>query len=100
MAIRIEEVIGSLKKSPRHRDRVEHVEILSSQDPIYGKLRKDFPANIRNYLLAKAIKLYKHQCEAIENLRAGKNIIITTPTASGKTLAFNLPVFERLHQDK
>jgi len=100
MAIRIEKVIDSLKKSPRHRDRVEHIEILSSQNPIYGGLRKDFSANIRNYLLRKAIKLYKHQCEAIENLRAGKNIIITTPTASGKTLAFNLPVFERLHQDK
>lgn len=28
--------------------------------------------------------------------RAGKSIIITTPTASGKTLAFNIPIFERL----
>ncbi|RMD52289.1 MAG: DEAD/DEAH box helicase, partial [Nitrospirae bacterium] len=43
---------------------------------------------------------YKHQCEAIESIRTGKNIIITTPTASGKTLAFNIPVFERLGERK
>ncbi len=98
--MRVEEVIDSLKKSLRYRDRVEHIEILSPQDAIYGELRKDFSANIGNYLLRKAIRLYKHQCEAIEHLRVGKNIIITTPTASGKTLAFNLPVFERLDQDK
>lgn len=30
----------------------------------------------------------------------GKNIIITTPTASGKTLAFNIPIFEKLYHDK
>ena len=35
--------------------------------------------------------------EAIEKIRAGKKVIITTPTASGKTLAFNLHVFERLY---
>ena len=100
MAIRVKEVIDSLKRSPRYRDRVEYVEILSLQNPIYGKLKKDFPGKLKNYLLRKAIKLYRHQCEAIENLRAGENIIITTPTASGKTLAFNLPIFERLYQDK
>jgi DEAD/DEAH box helicase domain-containing protein len=63
-------------------------------------LKKDVPQNIKNYLLKKDIKLYKHQCDAIENIRARENIIITTPTASGKTLAFNIPIFEGLDQDK
>jgi len=98
--MRVEEIVNSFKSSPRYRDRVEYVETLSPRNPIYGELKKDFPDKLRNYLLRKAIRLYKHQCEAVEKLRAGKNIVITTPTASGKTLAFNLPIFERLYQDK
>jgi len=93
-------VINFLKRDSRYRDRVEHVEILPPKASIYGDLKKDLPQNIKNYLSKKGIKLYKHQCDAIESLRAGKNIIITTPTASGKTLAFNIPIFEKLEQDK
>jgi DEAD/DEAH box helicase domain-containing protein len=43
--------------------------------------------------------LYSHQGEAIEKVRGGKNVVIATPTASGKTLTYNLPVVERLLQD-
>lgn len=100
MAITVEEAVASLKKSLRYRNRVEHIQILSPRNALYGKLSKDLPREIEGYLSKKAIRLYKHQCEAIEKLRVGKNIIITTPTASGKTLAFNLPIFERLQQNK
>jgi len=37
--------------------------------------------------------------EAIEEIRRGEQVAIVTPTASGKTLAFNLPVLERLITD-
>lgn len=101
MGIVVEEIVSALKREARYKDRVEHIEILPPKEPIYGELKKKLPQNIRNYLLKKGIEnLYKHQCSAIENLRAGKNIIITTPTASGKTLAFNIPIFERLDHDK
>lgn len=100
MGIMVEEMVLALKKESKFKDRVEHIEILPPKKPIYGELKKDLPQNLKNYLLKKNIKLYRHQCNAIEYLRAGKNIIITTPTASGKTLAFNIPIFERLNQDK
>ncbi len=38
------------------------------------------------------IQLYSHQAEASERIRRGRNIVIVTPTASGKTLCYNLPV--------
>ena len=42
---------------------------------------------------AKGIeKLYSHQAAAAELARAGKNFVVVTPTASGKTLCYNLPV--------
>lgn len=50
------------------------------------------------YLRHKNIRLYGHQVEVIQKIRDGKNVALVTPTASGKTLAFTLPVMERLRQ--
>src|SRR2546427_2566993 len=44
-------------------------------------------------------KLYTHQAEAFELARAGKNVVVVTPTASGKTLCYNLPVLDLLLRD-
>src|SRR4030081_2224590 len=57
----------------------------------------DFPAwvhpDIAAAYAAKGIRrLYTHQAEAAEAVHAGKNVVIVTPTASGKTLCYNLPV--------
>ncbi|HET7566407.1 MAG TPA: DEAD/DEAH box helicase [Gaiellaceae bacterium] len=43
--------------------------------------------------------LYEHQAEAWDAAAAGRNVIVTTGTASGKTLAFNLPVLDALARD-
>jgi DEAD/DEAH box helicase domain-containing protein len=45
-------------------------------------------------------ELYSHQAEAYEAARAGRDVIVTTGTASGKTLAFNLPVLDALAADR
>jgi len=42
--------------------------------------------------------LFSHQAAAIQKVREGKNVVIATPTASGKTLAYTLPVLESLLQ--
>src|SRR5438067_2925845 len=44
-------------------------------------------------------KLYSHQAESFEIVKAGKNVVIVTPTASGKTLCYNLPVLDLLLRD-
>jgi DEAD/DEAH box helicase domain-containing protein len=44
-------------------------------------------------------KLYTHQASAIAHSLAGKNVVIVTPTASGKTLCYNLPVVHALLND-
>ncbi len=41
-------------------------------------------------------RLYTHQSEAVEAALAGKNLCVVTPTASGKTLCYNVPVLNRL----
>ncbi len=40
--------------------------------------------------------LYTHQAQAVEAALAGENMVVVTPTASGKTLCYNLPVLHRL----
>ena len=41
-------------------------------------------------------QLYTHQAEAVAHVLAGRNVVVTTPTASGKTLCYNLPVLHRI----
>lgn len=58
------------------------------------------PAAVQQTLIASGIHaLYSHQLEAWTHARAGENIILSTGTASGKTLAYNLPVLASLLQD-
>lgn len=92
--------LESIRQSPRFRDRIAHVEVLPAREPHYGELGEPLSAGISHYLDARRIRLYSHQCEAVEALRAGRNVMLCTPTASGKTLGFDLPVFETLERDR
>jgi DEAD/DEAH box helicase domain-containing protein len=44
-------------------------------------------------------QLYSHQAEALAHVSEGRNIVITTPTASGKTLCYNVPVLDAILKD-
>ena len=55
------------------------------------------PGYLKNTLSKMGIDaLYSHQSEAISLVKAGRSVVISTPTASGKSLIYNLPVFESL----
>jgi DEAD/DEAH box helicase domain-containing protein len=41
-------------------------------------------------------QLYTHQAESFEHVASGRQVVVTTPTASGKTLCYNLPVLDRI----
>ena len=64
----------------------------------------DFPealaAPLRRALTARGIaQIYSHQAEAFEHASSGRNVVVVTPTASGKTLCYNLPVLNGLLAD-
>ena len=55
---------------------------------------------LRAALSARGIeRLYSHQAEALEALRTGNDVVVVTPTASGKTLCYNLPVLQAIADD-
>ena len=79
--------------------KVAHTEVLSARDPIFAQTADEIAPSVQAYLRKKGIRLYRHQIEARAALREGKDIVIATPTASGKTLAFNVPIFEKLDRE-
>ncbi len=52
------------------------------------------------FLKKKSIRLYSHQKKAISNILEGKNVCVATPTASGKTLCYHIPIINSLINDK
>jgi DEAD/DEAH box helicase domain-containing protein len=63
-----------------------------------------FPEGIDGRLVAAlgrrgVQELYTHQARAIEHVLAGRHVVITTPTASGKTLCYNVPVLNAVLAD-
>ncbi|MCL2288395.1 MAG: DEAD/DEAH box helicase [Candidatus Bathyarchaeota archaeon] len=96
----IEELIKNIKQSRSYKKQIVHIEELPAHNATFGELEKPLPENLQKVLINRKIKLYSHQAQAINKARAGKNIVITTPTASGKTLAFNIPVIDALTIDK
>jgi DEAD/DEAH box helicase domain-containing protein len=61
-----------------------------------GALHERLGAALRERGIAR---LFSHQAEAYEHARAGRDCVVSTPTASGKSLCFNLPVLDALARD-
>lgn len=96
----IDELISAIQTERFYRGQIKDIIEIPPKEAAYDST-VEFSASIQKYLDSCGIKkLYTHQAEAIRILRAGKNAAITTPTTSGKTLAFNIPVAEKLEQEQ
>lgn len=75
--------------------------LLYEEDPAVAQLTRvsDLPWSSRLQRGFKFSEIYSHQLQSYQLLRDGQHVIITTPTASGKTGAFFPAIFERLEQD-
>jgi DEAD/DEAH box helicase domain-containing protein len=92
--------LDSLRRQPGYRDQVIHIERLPPRAARYGRL--DYPLHpaLEEALAAQGIgQLYVHQAEAVVRARKGQHVVVVTPTASGKTLCYNLPVLDALLAD-
>jgi DEAD/DEAH box helicase domain-containing protein len=74
---------------------IRAVDIKNANQGIIHLLPGDLPPALRLALQNNGItQIYSHQLEALTKLRAGFDLSITTPTASGKTLCYNLAILE------
>ncbi|MEZ4440278.1 MAG: DEAD/DEAH box helicase [Polyangiaceae bacterium] len=72
--------------------------------PASDAVTAPFPADLDPRLVAALGKrgieqLFAHQAQAIREVQAGRHVVIATPTASGKSLCFHLPVLDRMVKD-
>lgn len=93
----IKEYIQALKSSNRLGSQVEHHTILPDSTPCLAKPEKPWPKEIYNIMESAGVRdLYQHQVDAVDLIRSGRHLVVATPTASGKTLIYNLPVLENI----
>ena len=90
--------IDMFKNDVRFRDNIAHVETIPAKKASFKKV-ENLNEKIVEYLDSRDVKLYNHQAETYDAIKNNENVIITTPTASGKTLAFNLPIMETMIDD-
>jgi DEAD/DEAH box helicase domain-containing protein len=66
----------------------------------YAPFGEDLDARLCDILRQRGIdQLYTHQAAAIDHALAGRHVVVTTPTASGKTLCYNAPVLSTILRD-
>src|SRR6187455_1358861 len=71
-----------------------------AREPTLEPLPDDLDPRVSSALVATGVTaLYRHQVEAWEAARRGENVVVTTGTASGKSLAFNLPVLDAIARE-
>jgi len=81
-------------------DELAHLSTEPARDARTAPLPTELHPAVRNALARQGIDaLFEHQTAAWEAARRGEHVIVTTGTASGKTLAFNLPVVDALATD-
>ena len=95
-----QDIIELLRDDPDFMKNVTSWEHIEPTEGKYDTLPEDLDQGIRESLERRGItRLYSHQAAAYREIRAGKNVVIVTPTASGKTLSYNLPVLQAIHED-
>jgi DEAD/DEAH box helicase domain-containing protein len=89
--------LDRLRQQRWYSGQITGIEPLPSRAPKYAEPDPALPKPLADLVEKMGIpRLYSHQVELLKHARLGRNVIITTATASGKTLAFNLPVFETM----
>jgi DEAD/DEAH box helicase domain-containing protein len=89
-----------IERSDRPDAVVTAVRRLAPTDAVYSPFPETLDPRLREALERKGIaQLYSHQAEAFAHVAAGRNIVVTTPTASGKTLCYNLPVLDTVRRN-
>jgi DEAD/DEAH box helicase domain-containing protein len=90
---RVERLLKGLRR--RYAERITGELATPAAAARYAELPADMHPRLRRALAARGMdRLYSHQRAAWDLARAGRHLVVATPTASGKTLCYNLPVLD------
>ena len=96
----VTEYLHSLEGSAKFGPQVIYHRSFESVEAEYATLFPELGKPIRALLESRGIKhLYSHQYKAIQEVLQGHDVIVATPTASGKSMIYNLPVLNSILND-
>ncbi|MBQ2432940.1 MAG: DEAD/DEAH box helicase, partial [Clostridia bacterium] len=99
--MQLTDFIKSLKNDRSFMENVTHWQEIPPREARYAPFPDDMDGKIRSVLSARGIdKLYVHQRRAVDLASEGRDFVVVTPTASGKTMCYNLPVLNAIIKDK
>lgn len=100
-ALELTDYLDELKRDPKFVSNVVYWGKRPKQSARVTPVPAELHPALKHYLEEKGIRnLYLHQQECYRAVAAGRDTVITTPTASGKSLAYNLPVLDALLKDR
>jgi len=86
-----------LTVQPTYNAQIAHIEHIPPCDASCAELDKPLVSSLQHCLDEHGLlPLYTHQAEAINYARQGRNVMVSTSSASGKTLCYNIPVLEAI----
>ena len=86
---------------PWYQDQLAHLEHIPARDARYGELDNPLDVRLQRALEAEGIgRLYSHQAQAVNAARRGENVIVATPSASGKSLCYHIPALEAALEER
>ena len=95
-----DEAIAALLASPELAPLIVAHRELEPRPPRHAPWPRSLDARLIDGLRSRGVEaLYTHQAAAYEAASAGRNVVVVTPTASGKTLCYNLPVLDAIAHD-
>ncbi|MEQ8819776.1 MAG: DEAD/DEAH box helicase [Sumerlaeia bacterium] len=96
----LSDLVNEFLHHPKFSRGVMHVERLPAKPPQYGAWPANLDPRLRGALAAYGVERpYTHQAATIEHALAGRHTVVVTPTASGKTLCYNVPVVQKILED-
>lgn len=88
--------LPELENAGFYRGQVTAEIYIAPVEARYSALPQGLPTPLKTYLGQRQLSLYLHQAEVFDAMKSGLNVVLATQTASGKSLAFNLPTFDVL----
>jgi DEAD/DEAH box helicase domain-containing protein len=96
----VSQVLDTFAARDSHGEVLTAVRHYPAREAQWAEFPKWIHADLRAAYNAKGIRqLYTHQVAAAKAVHAGKNVVVVTPTASGKTLCYNLPILNAILAD-
>ena len=97
----LEQMLDYFKASEKMMKNITSWVELPAREPVYAEYPEFIDERIRAALERRGVRrLYSHQASAIRAIHDGDSVVVVTPTASGKTMCYNVPVLDAILKDE